>query len=99
MIKRIKSMSREIEQSSLAKAVNYDPTYEECRNYACKNIVDNLTYIPTSAVPFVLEIPKGTTRLSFQAAHRTSLPKGSDGALKSFLYCHRVQRRLHRQAN
>lgn len=60
MLKRIRSKTWEIEQSSLARnSKSLTVTYEQCRKYACEDITNNLMHIPKD-ISSILEIPKGT---------------------------------------
>lgn len=56
----IKKREWEVSHSSLAKISEKEVTYEECRRYACEDIVKNLTKLPDTNAPFVVEIPANT---------------------------------------
>lgn len=53
----LKTKEWEIQHSSLAKISKAPVTYEQCRKYACEDIVRNLTHLPDD-LPFVWEIPE-----------------------------------------
>lgn len=57
MQERLKTKQWEVQQSSLAKLSEHEITYEQCRKYACEDIVRNLTHFPED-LPFILEIPE-----------------------------------------
>ena len=57
MFEHLKSQEWEIQHSSLAKISEHKVTYEQCRRYACEDIVRNLTHLPDD-FPFILEIPE-----------------------------------------
>ena len=54
---KLKSIEWEISRSSLAK-LKRNPTYDECKEYACKDIIEALTYEGEN-LPFITEIPRG----------------------------------------
>ena len=58
MRKRAKSTKWEAQNSSLAKISKQETTYEQCRKYACEDIVSKLTHIEKQEVPFIVEIPE-----------------------------------------
>lgn len=53
----LKTNEWKIQHSSLAKISKTHVTYEQCRKYACEDIVRNLTHLPDD-LPFVWEIPE-----------------------------------------
>ena len=55
--KKLKSVEWEISRSSLAK-LKKNPTYDECKKYACENIIKSLTY-EGEDLPFITEISRG----------------------------------------
>lgn len=56
---KLKSVDWEISRSSLKKRKGGNPSYKECRDFACNDIASKLTQIPGDA-PFITEIPPGT---------------------------------------
>jgi len=56
--KKLKSIDWEISRSSLSKSIK-SPSYEQCRTYACNDIIKNLTYLNTD-LPFITELPRGS---------------------------------------
>lgn len=75
MRERARTIEWEIKQSSLAKISKHEPTYEECRNYACKDIISQLTHIKKQDIPFVIEIPENT---DFHFIGRVNTTEGKD---------------------
>lgn len=58
MIKRIRDTKWERKNSSLAR-INPNASYEQCRKYACEDIVKNLTILPSN-LPSFYELPRET---------------------------------------
>lgn len=56
---KLKSVDWEISRSSLKQIKGGNPSYKECRDFACNDITAKLTQIPDNAL-FITEIPPGT---------------------------------------
>lgn len=55
--RKLKSVEWEISRSSLSK-LKKNPTYDECKKYACEDIIKSLTY-EGDDLPFITEISRG----------------------------------------